>query len=290
MPSPRRPPRPRSPVSMYVSYDTPPTKPPKPLIKLENKRMSSPQVADGPPENRLGHDSDRPSPTSTAGCTPSPTAPCSSLLPFLSLRRKKSRPIRPTLSPPCITPTGEWAEPSRRTPVAPAVDLDEVVVRPCDDFVSAAWRRLGKGKAPAIDLGSDCESDDDISEAPARLRISSHTYCGAQTEEVEKVPRPSFDNEKCYTDDVYPQRLSSILGPMEFRPPSSMLIFHPGSESQTSLSNADSDRDDVSVAPELETPSSSLYSIHDEDVAATGTNLDAEPIYPPVALITTLAV
>ncbi|KAF8212825.1 hypothetical protein K438DRAFT_1170845 [Mycena galopus ATCC 62051] len=163
-------------------------------------------VTVGPSEDGLGEGSDRRSAASTAGYTPSPTAPCSPPLPFLSLRPKKSRLIRPTLTPPCITPTAEWAEPSRRRPVAPAVDLDEVMVRPCDDFGSAALRPLGKGKgkAPAIDLGGDCDSDDDISEATTKLRVSSRTHSGAQLEEVEKAPRPSFDEERYDMDDAYP--------------------------------------------------------------------------------------
>ncbi|KAF7346784.1 hypothetical protein MSAN_01817000 [Mycena sanguinolenta] len=253
MAPPARQPRSRSPVSMYVSYETAVTKQPKPLIKLEKKKRKAPlQVMEVPPSPGGSTEATE----SIASSAPSDT-PCQpALTPFLSLRRRKSpEPRRRLLSSTSIA-LGDWAGPSRRTPLAPSVDMDEVVVRPCDDFAPALVRKLGKSPAPALDFAGD--SDDDYSSelsAPTKLQISSHAYSGIKAE----VPL-SLDDSECDVDDAYTQRLSGFLPPMEFRPPSELIIPpYPPSDTTSELSET----------LEPETPSSSSFPIDHDDIVTT---------------------
>ncbi|KAJ6454174.1 hypothetical protein C8R45DRAFT_628289 [Mycena sanguinolenta] len=253
MAPPSRQPRSRSPVSMYVSYETAVTKQPKPLLKLEKKRKVSLQVMEVPPSPG-GVSAEATG--SISSSTPSDTVPCQpTLAPFLSLRRRKSpEPRRRPLSSPCIA-LGEWAESSHRTPLAPPVDMDEVVGRPCDDFASGLGRRLGKSPVSTSDFPGDPD-DESLSEfsAPANLRISSHAYSRIQNKRLL-----SPDDSECYMDDVYTQRLSGFLPPMEFRPPSELIIpLYPPSDTTSDVSEA---------FPE--TPSSSSFAIDDDDVGMT---------------------
>ncbi|KAJ7859771.1 hypothetical protein B0H14DRAFT_2745951, partial [Mycena olivaceomarginata] len=174
-----------------------------------------------------------------------------------SIWRKKSTKTVQSLSPPS-TPTKEWVQGSLRAPVAPALDVDEVAP-------SLLHVRRVSTKAAAL---FDPHSDDDavtFSEmyAKSSLSLDSITDSGIGRGE----PRSSLDDE-CYTDDAYPQRVSALLSPMEFRPPSISTAFIILSE--TNLSDADSDADtrEALETPQLDTPSSSLPSldpVHHDD-------------------------
>jgi hypothetical protein len=159
---------------------------------------------------------------------------------------------------------------SLRAPVAPALDVDEVAVRPCPHFGSGpkpSLLHVRKVSTKAAAL-ADPHSDDDavtFSEmyAKSSLSLDSITDSGIGRGE----PRSSLDDE-CYTDDAYPQRVSALLSPMEFRPPSISTAFIILSE--TNLSDADSDADtrEALETPQLDTPSSSLPSldpVHHDD-------------------------
>ncbi|KAJ7259128.1 hypothetical protein B0H12DRAFT_1070060 [Mycena haematopus] len=198
MHSPRTPRRPRSPVSMYGAYETAVTKTPKPLIKLEKKRKGSQQMA------VVDHPEKAPTRTASPAVV-SNTAPHQrALVPFLSLRRKnKQEPSPPRTTPalprgctekapvtPAVDTWEQYTERLYRAPVAPAVDIDEVAARPCDDFV----RRSS------------------ISELSAPSSTSSETA-------VHEEPHPSFDD--CYTD-TRTKSVSSFLSTMEFEAPSEL--------------------------------------------------------------------
>ncbi|KAJ7343763.1 hypothetical protein DFH08DRAFT_871242 [Mycena albidolilacea] len=265
-PNPPRRRRRGSPVPMYgglLAVAQQP-KPPKPLIKLEKRRKDPTDLAESratSPSSLTGGVSTPSTGLSVGRAAPS-TAPhqCSPLH-IPSIWRKKSAKTVQSLSPPS-TPTKEWVQGSLRAPVAPALDVDEVAVRPCPNFGSSpkpwllhqAVRRVSTKTAALAP-----HSDDDavtFSEMYSKSSLSSDSITDSGIGRGES--RSSLDDE-CYTDDVYPQRVSAFLSPMEFRPPSISTAFIILSE--TNLSDADSDAEEALETPQLDTPSSSLPSL-----------------------------
>ncbi|KAF7346786.1 hypothetical protein MSAN_01817200 [Mycena sanguinolenta] len=208
-----RPPRPHSPVSMYVSYEMATTKPPKPLIKLEKQPKGPRKRADTPLPDQPGgiinpasHSTAAPS---SAGHTHTPSIATAdqqlrASSPFRQLRRKaKSDPQRQV--------SLGWMERLRRTPVAPIVDVDQLVVRSChDDF------------EPALGI--------DVVNAPGRVSESSATSISSTPSsetivEEESESHISCDDVYMGPDDAYTQHVSSFLRTVKFRPPSGLKIL-----------------------------------------------------------------
>ncbi|KAJ7343766.1 hypothetical protein DFH08DRAFT_810318 [Mycena albidolilacea] len=203
-----------SPVPIYGGYLVAPPKPPKTLLKLEKKQKGSTDRAESPPtspSSLTGGVSTSLTGLSGGRASPS-TAPHQCYpLHIPSIWRKRTAKTVQSLSPSC-TPTTEWAPGSLRAPVAPALDVDEVVVRPCPMFWSSskpslfhqAVHRVPTTAATFAD--SDTNSDDDavtFSEMYAKFSLSSDSITDSWARRGES--RSSFDDE-CYRDDAYPQR------------------------------------------------------------------------------------
>jgi hypothetical protein len=137
-------------------------------------------------------------------------------------------------------------------------------------------RRVSTNAAAFVDPNSD---DDPVtfSEVYAKFSLSSDSITDSGTGRGE--PRSSLDDEY-YTDDVYPQRVSAFLSPMELRPSSistAFIVLHASSE--TNLSDADSNAEEDLETPPLGTPSSSLPSldpVHHDDLNRS-LQVDAKP-------------
>ncbi|KAJ7859768.1 hypothetical protein B0H14DRAFT_2745939, partial [Mycena olivaceomarginata] len=183
--------------------------------------------------------------------------------------------------------------------VAPALNVDEVVVRPClisgpaqkpslssDSMEKWAPGSLRAPVAPTLDVdkvverpcpnfGSSSKPSLSHRAGQGERMVSTNaaafvdpnsdddpvTFSEMYAKFRRGEPRSSLDDE-CYTDDAYPQRVSAFLSPMEFRPSSistAFIVLHASSE--TNLSDADSNAEEALETPPLGTPSSSLPSL-----------------------------
>ncbi|KAJ7445873.1 hypothetical protein FB451DRAFT_1292394 [Mycena latifolia] len=196
MASSRRP-RPRSPPSMYVAYDTPPPRAPKPLINLDKKPKDS--------ETR-----------SKAERSKSPTwAPSTGSLLRGRLRRKTGDVATEEASAggDAVPPDELYAHPGPFSHTAQTIDLsparaDTVVTRLLGNLKAVRLEPVAQSTAPGRDDASvsDIYSMDATSMASVGSSVSDGGWAGSSESE-------------CFTDDSYLTD-ESALTPIEFRPPS----------------------------------------------------------------------
>ncbi|KAF8185641.1 hypothetical protein K438DRAFT_1050797 [Mycena galopus ATCC 62051] len=235
-------PRPRSPPSMYVPYETSTAKPPKPLLKLDKKGK-----AKAPPATSALPDTLPPRARALTSAASSPGVPNSpnrrpSISSFLSLRRKNAgpsfSPAIPTARPRNVTPP----------PLSPhSVGLHETNVHPVDDIrFTPTPTRLDKasrmlGKQLSLEILKDARG------------IIVSDFSG-------RSPRPSSPDEEgdddqdfedeCFIDDAHIRRQSRLISPIEFaaaRPPSAQFTRPPPLEQ-------DDDEWSTPVTPTAELP------------------------------------
>ncbi|KAJ6577033.1 hypothetical protein DFH09DRAFT_1149075, partial [Mycena vulgaris] len=248
-------PRPRSPPSMYVAYETPTSKPPRPLIKLEKKSKNKP--AESQPESY-------PNPFPTRSATVPAPEPHRrpSVSSLLSLRRKTAT-APPSPSIPAQFAGPSTPGPSRRAPIPRVDNLHQPNVHPVDDIEPISRRpdkatRLLGNALPLQPSEIHTFPDQDgilFSEFSGTFRISprSSSTSDAGSSFDDSASAESFDDE-CVADNSHVQRESTLLTPMEFRPPS-VVIFAPLSGPDTA-----SEADECPTEDEPITPVGPLHS------------------------------
>ncbi|KAJ7148928.1 hypothetical protein C8R43DRAFT_1007675 [Mycena crocata] len=269
--TPSRRPRPRSPPSMYVAFDTPTAKPPKPLIKLDKKpkTKSSKAKAEPLPPNPFPATHLLPAPV-----VAEPPQRRPSVGSFLSLRKKSVSSVAPPPPPMHVPPiTTHFAEPSYLTPPSRPSHLHETNVHPFEDVgipkprrSDKASRLLGKGLSPqrqtfperaAIEAGYS-----GTFRMPPRSSSPSNSSLGEGTLSVDDDSE-SLDDE-CFTDDSHFQRQSTLLSPMEFgassRPPS-VAVFLPASHDRSdTASEVEWASDSEPITPVAPLPHHDMWS------------------------------
>ncbi|KAJ7767301.1 hypothetical protein B0H16DRAFT_1521601 [Mycena metata] len=217
-------PRPRSPPSMYVAYESTIAKPPKPLLKLDKKpkkgsKAKAPPLPD--PPNPF------PAQNYTSTSTPTVSDPLQrrpSATSFFSLRRKtvSHAPLSPSIPPPgrIIVPMRNRSPgASHRTPQ----QLHEANVHPVED-IEPVFRQSGKAARLLGEASGSRISEADRSKVVAAnfsgiFRIPSSAV---DTEASSSDGRSSIDEpleHEWHSDDSHIQRESTFLTPMEFASP-----------------------------------------------------------------------
>ncbi|KAJ6457586.1 hypothetical protein C8R45DRAFT_943044 [Mycena sanguinolenta] len=222
----RRRPRPRSPPSMYVAYESNAAKVPKPLIKLDKKgkgKETAPQQSSSP-TNSLRPRANTAVPSSSSSSAPSSLRQRPSLSSFLNVRRKNSPAVEtePVPSPRAPLPAREASAPS----LLYAADLHETNIHPFDDIHTTprrsdkAARMLGKLIIDPLDR------DLVVSEFSGTFRIPprSPSPDGEQSSlgEGSSVYDDEDEDNEWFVDDAHLHRESRLISPIEFapRPPS----------------------------------------------------------------------
>ncbi|KAJ7717250.1 hypothetical protein DFH07DRAFT_973665 [Mycena maculata] len=261
-------PRPRSPPSMYVAYETSMAKPPKPLIKLDKKQKGKAKAAPDPPNPFPVRSNSLFAPPPTTVREPPSRRP--SVGSFLSLRRKKHEGSSPSLPA-----RDEFPNPRPRAPPLHTDRLHEPNVHPVGDLEPIS-RRSDKANR----LLGDPVPFERASTAPAPTRHDvgapdpSDAFGISPLSSTSSLGGGSFDDE-CFADDSHIQRESTLLSPMEFpsRPPS-VPVFAPAAESDTASEIDGSWVDDEPITPvgalppkhgrtDVLDPRDSYASVHD---------------------------
>ncbi|KAJ7017099.1 hypothetical protein C8F04DRAFT_1078929 [Mycena alexandri] len=251
-------PRPRSPPSMYVAYESSIAKPPKPLLKLDKKpkkglKTQAPPLPDLPNPFPAQNYTSTSSPTVSDPLQRRPSAPS-----FSSLRRKTV-----SHAPSSIPPSGRIIVAMRnrspgsshRTPYpSQQVQLHEANVHPVDD-IEPVFRRSDKaarllGEASGSRL-SDADSKVVVSDFSGVFRISPHSSAidgEASSSDGRSSVDESFEDE-CYRDDSHTQRESAFLTPMEFASPRPQSVTLTRWREPSGSDTASRDEDDERAEP-----------------------------------------
>ncbi|KAJ7767297.1 hypothetical protein B0H16DRAFT_1686879 [Mycena metata] len=242
-------PRPRSPPSMYVAYESSIAKPPKPLLKLDKKTRKGSAKQSSPMPDLLD-----PFPAQKYRSTSTPTAsaplqPRPSTRPFFSLRRKTISHAPPSISPPgriMVSVRNQSPGASHGTPHS---SLHEANVHPVDNVrpllcQSSKDARL-LGDAPGSQI-----SEADGKAVGADFSLVSPRSSGIDAE-ASSEGRSSFDEsveDAWHREDSNIQRESTVRAHMEFTSPCPQSAVTRRVESFDS-DTASGDEDDEGVEP-----------------------------------------